>query len=231
MLSGIRTKLSHDFEAQSPAPGGGADSWVKTASGLNLLIEVSGVSGRGLIGHELEPVVRHLNDFIKNQPGDAAALLVAPEFDRTFMAYLLVDARHEEGDEPPAYVVPLRSDQVQRLLAVDAPIDGLVDSALKLLKTAAVTPSKKSGEQFLADVEQLVVDHCSYGVPSPSPTLTGEVTGAAAEAAAARFGIRERLDEYLGVSLDPADAEDLAWLAGLKRADAAAIEAQLEQHP
>jgi hypothetical protein len=167
MLEGVRTLLTHDFEARSHAPGGGPDTWFPTASGIDVLVEGSGESGRKLIKHELEPIVRHAVKHSRERSVEAAVLLVASEFEWGLMAYLLVDAiGYEKKGVPPVYVLPFRDEQIRRLLAVGAPIDTLLDEAIVLLKSAAKIRNQEAGDQFLTDLEHLVQDHCVKHTPT-----------------------------------------------------------------
>ena len=157
-LKGVRTPLSHDFEARYHAPGGGADGWVRTAAGRTILIEATGEAGRKLIAHELEPVVRHLESVIQDGAVDTVSLLVAPSFESRLVSYVLVDAQDRE-DSPSACVLPITTTQLQRLLQNGALIDDLIYEATVLLKTASNAPGQAAASKFMEDLEALIAVH------------------------------------------------------------------------
>lgn len=154
-LSGVRTLLSHDFEARAHAPGGGADGWVRTESGKYILVEATGEAGVNLIAHELEPVVRHLYTFIKEHGRDVVSLLVAPHYENRMVSHLILDAKGGL-DLPPAYVIPVTTGQLQRLVMRGSQIDSLVSDATDLLREAAKSPSLEEADKFIKDLEELV---------------------------------------------------------------------------
>jgi hypothetical protein len=157
-LSGVRTKVSHDFKARVHAPGGGADGWVRVESGKYILVEATGEAGMNLISHELEPVVRHLYTFMKDHGRDVVSLLVAPHYENRMVSHLILDAKGGL-DLPPAYVIPVTTEQLQRLVMRGSQIDGLVSDATDLLREAAVSPSLEAADKFIKDLEELVSGH------------------------------------------------------------------------
>ena len=157
-LAGVRTILSHDFEARAYAPGGGADGWVRTESGKHILVEATGEAGMNLISHELEPVVRHLYTFMKDHGRDVVSLLVAPYYENRMVSHLILDAKGGL-DLPPAYVIPVTTEQLQRLVMRGSQIDNLVSDATDLLREAAVSPSLEAADKFIKNLEELVSGH------------------------------------------------------------------------
>jgi len=157
-LSGVRTKVSHDFKARVHAPGGGADGWVRVESGKYILVEATGEGGVNLVSHELEPVVRHLYTFMKDHGRDVVSLLVAPHYENRMVSHLILDAKGGL-DLPPAYVIPVTTEQLQRLVMRGSQIDNLVSDATNLLREAAVSPSLEAADKFIKDLEELVSSH------------------------------------------------------------------------
>jgi hypothetical protein len=157
-LSGVRTKVSHDFKARVHAPGGGADGWVRVESGKYILVEATGEGGVNLVSHELEPVVRHLYTFMKDHGRDVVSLLVAPHYENRMVSHLILDAKGGL-DLPPAYVIPVTTEQLQRLVMRGSQIDNLVSDATDLLREAAVSPSLEAADKFIKDLEELVSSH------------------------------------------------------------------------
>jgi hypothetical protein len=118
-------------------------------------VEATGEAGVNLIAHELEPVVRHLYTFIKEHGRDVVSLLVAPHYENRMVSHLILDAKGGL-DLPPAYVIPVTTGQLQRLVMRGSQIDSLVSDATDLLREAAKSPSLEEADKFIKDLEELV---------------------------------------------------------------------------
>ena len=172
LFDGVRTRLNHSFDALNHAQGRGADATFISASNLIFLIEVTGLKGESQAYRELVPVVRHLRQTAQGASGgEVAGVFISPASDVDFVSYLLVAAQGDVKDGiPPVLVVPLSEAQVRGLLAAGVLIDDLMDTAVELVRLAAVHPSRAAARHLLTSIDELVAWHC-YGAAGATSTF------------------------------------------------------------
>lgn len=146
---GVRTKLNLNLDAVYHAPGGEADAWTRTTNNRTVLIEATGVSGAALVGHELEPVVRHLRNRVKEDK-TAVSVFIAPEFSSDMVAYLLTAAAGDpEAGIPPAPVIPITTEQLRGMLKKDISFHDLLDELVVIVAEAAEIPTIVTARKLL----------------------------------------------------------------------------------
>lgn len=168
-IDGVRTILAADFASAGHAPGRGCDSWLQLENGTYLLIEATGETGRKQISHELESVIRHWVEFAnEKRTREVATIFVAPLLDPGMVYHLFCEASGAingdggAGGETSALVIPVTTNQLQRLLKVGKPLNVLIEQALEALKMmSASSASRTNANKFLDAVEQLVETHCT----------------------------------------------------------------------
>jgi len=161
LASGVHTKLNNALEAVHHAPGGNADGWIRTARGRKVLIEVTGVTGPAQVGHELEPVVRHLRNAVREDQS-ATSLFVAPEVSTDMAAYLLIAATGDhEVEVPQAPIVPLTAAQLETLLLSEVSFHDLLEELVSLIVVASAQPTLPAARKLLSDIAATIERSCT----------------------------------------------------------------------
>jgi hypothetical protein len=133
-LSGLRTKVNHSFESIRHAPGEGADGWCLCEDGNYILIEVTGAEAGNQIRQELEPVLRHSRDFVKEHGEKVVTLFVAPTLDLGMVSHLGFGSAESISDASPAVkILPMTTDQLKALLISRASIEAFVKGGIIVL--------------------------------------------------------------------------------------------------
>jgi hypothetical protein len=158
-LSGLRTKVNHAFESIRHAPGEGVDGWCLCEDGNYILIEVTGEGGRNQIKQELEPVLRHSRDFVKEHGEKVVTLFVAPALDLGMVSHLgFGSAGSASGNAPAVKVLPMTTDQLKTLLVSGVPIEAFIKGGVALLGKHSDLAKDERSRDLVSALNSLVTD-------------------------------------------------------------------------